>query len=140
MCAWAILAGHLHIGHAKAICLNLGLAAEFPQVTCYLRFDDTNPSTARAAPLLYFQIHRLALSLRAALLVLRRATGTRARLLRISAGLVTNGTVRGCHSTLARRWHGQHCPLHSLGVPTRARYHRHAVSATGTNGRLYVVS
>ncbi|MDA1076941.1 MAG: glutamate--tRNA ligase family protein, partial [Proteobacteria bacterium] len=34
--------GYLHIGHAKSICLNFGVAAEFGGVT-YLRFDDTNP-------------------------------------------------------------------------------------------------
>ncbi len=34
--------GYLHIGHAKSICLNFGLATEFNGV-CYLRFDDTNP-------------------------------------------------------------------------------------------------
>ena len=34
--------GHLHIGHAKSICLNFGLAAGHHGV-CYLRFDDTNP-------------------------------------------------------------------------------------------------
>ena len=34
--------GHLHIGHAKSICLNFGLAAEFGGAT-NLRFDDTNP-------------------------------------------------------------------------------------------------
>ncbi|MEP6941335.1 MAG: glutamine--tRNA ligase/YqeY domain fusion protein [Betaproteobacteria bacterium] len=34
--------GYLHIGHAKSICLNFGLAAENGGV-CHLRFDDTNP-------------------------------------------------------------------------------------------------
>src|SRR3979409_442058 len=34
--------GYLHIGHAKSICLNFGLAAEFGGAT-NLRFDDTNP-------------------------------------------------------------------------------------------------
>ena len=34
--------GYLHIGHAKSICLNFGLAEEFSG-QCYLRFDDTNP-------------------------------------------------------------------------------------------------
>jgi len=36
--------GYLHIGHAKAICVDFGLAQEFGG-TCNLRFDDTNPTT-----------------------------------------------------------------------------------------------
>ncbi|MFA9497042.1 MAG: glutamine--tRNA ligase/YqeY domain fusion protein [Deltaproteobacteria bacterium] len=36
--------GYLHIGHAKSICLNFGVAAENKGGTCNLRFDDTNPS------------------------------------------------------------------------------------------------
>jgi len=35
--------GYLHIGHAKSICLNFGIAGEFGGV-CNLRFDDTNPA------------------------------------------------------------------------------------------------
>lgn len=35
--------GYLHIGHAKSICLNFGLAQEFAG-DCHLRFDDTNPA------------------------------------------------------------------------------------------------
>lgn len=36
--------GYLHIGHAKSICLNFGIAQEFGGL-CNLRFDDTNPET-----------------------------------------------------------------------------------------------
>ena len=36
--------GFLHMGHAKSICLNFGIAKEFGG-TCNLRFDDTNPAT-----------------------------------------------------------------------------------------------
>lgn len=36
--------GYLHIGHAKSICLNFGLANDFGG-QCHLRFDDTNPET-----------------------------------------------------------------------------------------------
>jgi len=35
--------GYLHIGHAKSICLNFGIALENKKSRCHLRFDDTNP-------------------------------------------------------------------------------------------------
>ena len=40
--------GYLHIGHAKSMCLNFGVAAEFGG-RCHLRFDDTNPAREEAA-------------------------------------------------------------------------------------------
>jgi glutaminyl-tRNA synthetase len=36
--------GYLHVGHAKSICLNFGIAAENEGGVCHLRFDDTNPT------------------------------------------------------------------------------------------------
>src|SRR3990167_9879869 len=39
--------GYLHIGHAKSICLNFGMAQEFSGL-CHLRFDDTNPTKEEA--------------------------------------------------------------------------------------------
>eukprot|EP00971_Amphidinium_carterae_P327958 6459578-Amphidinium_carterae.1 len=38
--------GFLHIGHAKSICLNFGIASKFSG-TCNLRFDDTNPASEK---------------------------------------------------------------------------------------------
>jgi glutaminyl-tRNA synthetase len=40
--------GHLHIGHAKSICLNFGLAEEYKGL-CHLRFDDTDPAKEEAS-------------------------------------------------------------------------------------------
>lgn len=39
--------GYLHLGHAKSICLNFGVAADY-NGTCHLRFDDTNPEKESA--------------------------------------------------------------------------------------------
>ena len=36
--------GYLHIGHAKSICINFGIAGEQAGGRCHLRFDDTNPT------------------------------------------------------------------------------------------------
>src|SRR5690606_16747967 len=40
--------GCLHVGHAKSICLNVGLAEQFGG-DCHLRFDDTNPAKEEQA-------------------------------------------------------------------------------------------
>ena len=43
--------GYVHLGHAKSICLNFGIAADYADVAktrCHLRFDDTNPDTESA--------------------------------------------------------------------------------------------
>ena len=36
--------GYLHVGHAKSICLNFGIAEDYEGATCNLRYDDTNPA------------------------------------------------------------------------------------------------
>lgn len=46
--------GYMHIGHAKSVCLNFGLAQEFGGA-CHLRYDDTNPETEDEAFVLGFQ-------------------------------------------------------------------------------------
>ena len=38
--------GYLHLGHAKSICLNFGLADRY-SAKCNLRFDDTNPQKVK---------------------------------------------------------------------------------------------
>jgi len=46
--------GYMHIGHAKSVCLNFGIAEEFGGV-CHLRYDDTNPEGESEAFVLGFQ-------------------------------------------------------------------------------------
>ena len=46
--------GYMHIGHAKSVCLNFGVAREFGGV-CHLRYDDTNPEGESEAFVLGFQ-------------------------------------------------------------------------------------
>lgn len=40
--------GYLHIGHAKSICLNFGIAEDYPNAISHLRFDDTNPGKEKS--------------------------------------------------------------------------------------------
>jgi glutaminyl-tRNA synthetase len=40
--------GYLHIGHAKSICLNFGIANDYQKAVCHLRFDDTNPGKEKS--------------------------------------------------------------------------------------------
>jgi len=40
--------GYLHIGHAKSICLNFGIAQDYQNAVCHLRFDDTNPGKEKS--------------------------------------------------------------------------------------------
>ncbi len=40
--------GYLHIGHAKSICLNFGIAQDYQNAICHLRFDDTNPGKEKS--------------------------------------------------------------------------------------------
>jgi glutaminyl-tRNA synthetase len=40
--------GYLHIGHAKSICLNFGIADDYANAICHLRFDDTNPGKEKS--------------------------------------------------------------------------------------------
>jgi glutaminyl-tRNA synthetase len=46
--------GYMHIGHAKSVCLNFGIAEEFGG-RCHLRFDDTNPETENEEYVRQFQ-------------------------------------------------------------------------------------
>ena len=53
--------GYLHLGHAKSICLNFGIAKEFNGL-CNLRLDDTNPSAEKVEYAKAIQEERIASS------------------------------------------------------------------------------
>jgi len=89
--------GYLHIGHAKSICLNFGIAREFGGV-CHLRFDDTNPATEDVEYVESIQedVHWLGFDWGANLFY---ASDYFDRLYEFAIELITKGKAYVCHLT-----------------------------------------
>ncbi|MGD0950128.1 MAG: glutamine--tRNA ligase/YqeY domain fusion protein [Candidatus Binatia bacterium] len=89
--------GYLHIGHAKSICLNFGIAREFGGV-CHLRFDDTNPVTEDVEYVESIQedVHWLGFDWGANLFY---ASDYFDRLYEFAIELITKGKAYVCHLT-----------------------------------------
>jgi glutaminyl-tRNA synthetase len=106
--------GYLHIGHAKSICLNFGIAREFGGV-CHLRFDDTNPVTEDVEYVESIQedVHWLGFDWGANLFY---ASDYFDRLYEFAIELITKGKAYVCHLT-----------------PEETREYRGTLTEPGTN-------
>ena len=115
--------GYLHIGHAKSICLNFGIAQEFGG-HCNLRFDDTNPVKEEQEYIDAIEARRPLAGLR-----LGRQPVPRVRLLR--AALRLGGPPRRAGPGLRRRPVGRRDPRDARDADLA----RHRLAVAGSVGR-----